>query len=61
MDLVHLPLRALYDVSDSIPLQANILWLYDEFTDTETGVEAAKTAGIVTHSQPSAMRLGSAA
>ena len=27
--------------------QVNILWLYDEFTDTESGAEAVKAAGIV--------------
>ena len=27
--------------------QVNILWLYDEFTDTESGEEAVKAAGIV--------------
>jgi hypothetical protein len=29
--------------------QTNILWLYDEYTDTETGVSAIKAANIVRH------------
>jgi len=39
----------LYTISDAnwISWQANLLWLYDELTDTETEAEAVNTAHIV--------------